>query len=234
MTNIALIGDYSSSAPAHQAIPVALKRVAQELPLDLTWRWIATRELSNPAVDLLAFAAIWVVPASPYENPTGVFDAIRWVRENRRPFLGTCGGFQHALIEFARNVLGVSEADHAETNPGGSRLVVSPLQCSLVEQSGPLRLAPDTKIRSAYGRDSANEGYRCNYGPNVAFRAAFETAGLHFTAFDEAGEPRAAELVAALHPFFVGTLFQPERAALRGETPPLVRAFVQAAAAFRL
>jgi len=68
------------------------------------------------------------------------------------------------------------------------------------------------------------EGYRCNYGPALAHRAAFERSGLRFTAFDESGEIRAAELPVATHPFFVGTLFQPERAALRGELPPLVRA----------
>jgi CTP synthase (UTP-ammonia lyase) len=110
-------------------------------------------------------------------------------------------------------------------------LVVSPLACSLVEKSGELRLTPGSLLRAAYGHATAREGYHCNYGLNPMHRAALEHAGLRFTAFDENGEVRAAELAIAVHPFFVGTLFQPERAALRGETPPLVAAFVRAIAA---
>ena len=63
-----------------------------------------------------------------------------------------------------------------------------------------------------------------------AIPLALQRASLNFTAFDEAGEPRAAELPASVHPFFVGTLFQSELAVFRGETPPLVRAFLEAAA----
>ena len=85
-----------------------------------------------------------------------------------------------------------------------------------------------SRLRAIYGRDSSHEGYHCNYGVNPAHRAALERAGLAFTAFTGAGEIRAAELPQSTHPFFIGTLFQPERAALRGETPPLVRALVTA------
>lgn len=232
MSHIALVGDYSSSVPAHQAIPLALERINRECALNVSWRWVATRDLHDAAADLASFSGVWAVPASPYENTAGALNAIRWARETKRPFLGTCGGFQHALIEFARGVLGVAEADHAETSPNADQLVVTRLACSLVEQIGPLRFVPGSRIRQIYGTDSAREGYRCNYGPNPAFRARFEAAGLQFTAFDEAGEPRAAELSTAVHPFFIGTLFQPERAALRGETPPLVRAFARAVAEF--
>src|SRR5437667_11486922 len=110
---IALVGDYSPEVIAHRAIPRAL-------------------ELAR---DLQTFSAIWLVPASPYENMDGALAAIRFARETRRPFLGTCGGFQHALIEFARNVAGITAADHEETNPASGTLVVTRLRCSLVEQS---------------------------------------------------------------------------------------------------
>ena len=63
----------------------------------------------------------------------GALRAIRFARETPRPFLGTCGGFQHALIEYARSVLGWADADHAESAPGAGRAVVSPLSCALVE-----------------------------------------------------------------------------------------------------
>jgi len=226
MPRLALVGDYSPAVPAHQAIPLALARAGTETGVDLTWDWVPTRALTDAPRDLAGFDSVWLVPASPYENPAGALAAVRWARENRRPFLGTCGGFQHALIELARDVAGLAAADHAETNPSGELLVVTRLSCSLVEQTGTLRFVPGSCLAAIYGRASATEGYRCNYGPNPAHRAALERAGLRFTAFDDAGE--IGELPEALHPFFLGTLFQPERAALRGETPPIVRAFVAA------
>lgn len=225
---LALAGDYSPDVIAHRAIPRALELACAEAKIDLTWRWIATRDLREPVNALAPYSAVWAVPASPYENAAGALAAIRFARETRRPFLGTCGGFQHALIEFARNVVGLATADHAETNPTADTLVVTRLSCPLVEQTKTVRLVPGSLIHAAYGRDTATEGYHCNYGPAPGHRTRLEHAGLRFSAFDEAGEARAAELPAAAHPFFVGTLFQPERAALRGEIPPLIRAYVSA------
>jgi CTP synthase (UTP-ammonia lyase) len=225
---IALVGDFSTEVIAHRAIPRALELARAETRARVEWRWVRTREIHVAARDLADASAVWVVPASPYENAAGALDAIRFARETKRPFLGTCGGFQHALIEFARNVAGLARADHAETDPEGDTLVVSPLACSLVEKTGRIRLAAGSRLREIYGSDTAEEGYHCNYGFNAKHRAALERAGLQFTAFDEAGLIRGAELPAEGHPFFIGTLFQPERAALRGKTPPIVRAFVTA------
>ena len=227
---LALVGDYSAEVVAHRAIPPALELACGETKCDLAWQWVATRDVRDAPQDLAGFSAVWVVPASPYENMAGALAAIRWARETSRPLLGTCGGFQHTLIEFARNVAGLAAADHAETNSAADTLVVAPLACSLVEKTGALRFAPGSLIRAAYGRDTAQEGYHCNYGLNPAHRDALERAGLRFTAVDAHDEIRALELPVAVHPFFVGTLFQPERAALRDEVPPLVAAFVRAAA----
>lgn len=230
MAAIALVGDFNPAVIAHRAIPLALEeaRSALQPSTSLIWTWIPTRSLHDAPRDLAAFDAVWLVPASPYENEAGALAAARFARETRRPFLGTCGGFQHALIEYARNVAGLAAADHAETNPSADTIVISPLACSLVEQTGDLTLVPGSHLAAAYGGPTAREGYHCNYGLNPTHRATLERAGLRFTAFDENGEVRAAELPMATHPFFVGTLFQPERVALRGELPPLVAAFVRA------
>jgi len=228
-SKLALVGDYSAAVIAHRAIPRALELACAATKRDLTWQWVATRDVRHAPRDLKKYSGVWLVPASPYENMAGALDAIRFARETNRPFLGTCGGFQHALIEFARDVAGLTTADHAETNPRGTTLVVAPLACSLVEKTGPLRFAPGSLLRAAYGRETASEGYHCNYGLNSAHRASLERAGLRFTAFDDRDEVRAAELPLNVHPFFAGTLFQPERAALRDEIPPLVAAFVRAA-----
>lgn len=229
---IALVGDFSPDSVAHRAIPLALEHAGQVEGQPVTWAWVPTATILDPARDLARFAAVWVVPASPYVNMAGALAAIRWARETRRPVFGSCGGFQHLLIELARSRAGLAVADTAETNPDGTELIITSLACSLVEQTGPLRFAPGSRLRTIYGRDTAVEGYHCRYGLNATYRAKLEATGLRFTAFDENGEVRGAELPESVHPFFLGTLFQPERAALRGEAPPLARAFVRAAANF--
>ena len=225
---IALIGDRSEAVTAHRAIPRELELAREKTGAEVEWEWVATSRIGQAARDLAGFSAIWVVPASPYENADGVFDALRWAREGGRPVLGTCGGFQHALIEFARNVAGITDADHAETNPGGGSLLVTPLSCSMVEKTGRVHFEKGSLLASAFGAESSSEEYHCNYGFNSGFRKRMEDAGLRFTAWDDAGEIRGAELPS--HPFFAGVLFQPERAGLRGDAPPLVVAFVKAAA----
>ncbi len=222
------MGDYSDRHAAHRAIPRALELARAQTEADVAWEWVATRQIVDATRDLARFGAVWLTPASPYENTQGALEAVRWAREGGRPFLGTCGGFQHALLEFARNVAGIADADHAETNPEGSALVLTKLSCSMVEKSGTIRLTAGSLLAEAYGRQVATEEYRCNYGFNPDYRRALEQAGLRFTAFDEAGEIRGAEWPGQV--FFAGVLFQPERAALRGEVAPLPSAFVRAVA----
>ena len=225
---VGLIGDYSESVPAHRAIPPALQRAAGALHREVAFEWIPTEEVTSVS-RIARFDGLWCVPASPYRSMEGALLAIRHARESAVPFLGTCGGFQHAVVEYARNVLGWADAQHAETAPGAARAVISPLACALVETTGLVRLFPGSRIAAAYGVSETTEGYRCRYGLNPEFQAALVAGPLRAAADDETGEIRAVELDG--HPFFVATLFQPERAALRGESAPLVTAFVGACAA---
>jgi CTP synthase (UTP-ammonia lyase) len=196
---IGLIGDYNQSVPAHRAAPLALQRAARALHIEIGFEWVPTEEVTS-ASRISRFDGLWCVPASPYRSMEGALLAIRYARENRMPFLGTCGGFQHAVVEYA-----------------------------LVEVTGPVRLFRGTRIASAYGVSDTTEGYRCRYGLNPEFRAALVAGPLRAAADDETGEVRAVELDG--HPFFVATLFQPERAALNGGSAPLVVAFASACAA---
>lgn len=223
---IALVGDFNPDVIAHQAIPLAIDDAAAVMELTADYDWVATSDIHS-ADDLVGYDAIWVVPASPYQHAEGAFTAIRYARENSIPFLGTCGGFQHAIIEYARNVLGWHDAAHAETDREG-RMVIAPLSCSLVEKSDAIELRANTLIAKAYGRLTIEEGYHCNYGISPEFAAELEEGALRVTGWDEEGEIRAVELVT--HPFFVGTLFQHERNALAGRPAPLVHAFLRAAA----
>jgi len=226
---IALVGDHNSAVIAHQAIPVALELAAADLGVQVSADWVATAAIRNAAQDLSPYHGIWCVPASPYENMQGALDAIRLAREQQVPYLGTCAGFQHALIEYARNVLGMKHADHAETNPEAPQPLISRLSCSLVEVEAEITLVPDSLLQKSYGTLKIREGYRCNYGPSQECEALLFNGKFGVTGRDNAGQVRAGELQG--HRFFVGTLFQPERRAVKGETPPIVREFVRAATA---
>lgn len=225
---IALVGDYDPAVTAHRAIPRALQLSATRLGTGVEAHWIATPSIDAAASVLHGFDGIWCVPATPYASMDGALAAVRYAREHGIPFLGTCGGFQHALIEFARNVAGIHAADHEETSPDTTEPVVTRLACALVEVNGTVHFTPESRLHVIYGAESAHEGYHCSFGVNPAYRERLEQHGLHFTAFADDGDVRAAEWPA--HPFFVGTLFQPERAALLDHTHPLPLAFVTAAA----
>ncbi|WP_443696860.1 CTP synthase C-terminal region-related (seleno)protein [Pseudomonas sp.] len=223
--HLALIGDYNPDVIAHQAIPVALQQAADALGLTVHLQWLETDTLSATS-ELQGFDGFWCVPASPYRDTDGALHAIRFAREQRRPFLGTCGGFQHAVLEYARNVLGWADAEHGELVPNAQRAVIAPLSCALVEASDTVRLVAYTRIADAYGTLDIHEGYRCRYGINPDFASALLEGALIPSGHDSAGDLRAVELLD--HPFFVATLFQPERAARQGVTPPLAIALLKA------
>lgn len=227
MTRLAIIGDYDPRKIAHVVLPQALERARDAAGVNLGWEWIGTDRVLDPSGTLSGFAGVWLAPGSPYVSMAGALAAVRHARERGIPFLGTCGGFQHALIEFARNVAGIAGADHAETASGATDLVVVPLSCSLVDRTGAISFVRGSRLHGIFQGRPTHEGYHCNYGVSAAYRTRLEAAGLSFTGFDPAGDIRAAEWPG--HPFFIGTLFQPERSAPQGKSHPLIEAFVRAA-----
>jgi ribosomal protein S18 acetylase RimI-like enzyme len=231
---LGLLGDRDPSVVAHRAAPEAASRAAAALGVAVEPVWLATDELPadvDAARDRLAgFDALWALPATPYRHTAGALAAIAAARSADLPFFGSCGGFQHALLEIARDLAGANAA-HAELDPDAPDPVIAPLACSLVEETGPVRLVPDSLLRRAYGVDRIVEGYHCRYGLNPAFEARLAAVGVTVTARDDAGDPRAFELAGPR--FFTGTLFQPERRALAGEAPPPIVALLEAALAAR-
>ena len=226
---IALIGDYNPDVAAHVAIPRALNLASNRAVRAVEAAWMATPLCATKSEERLSpFDAIWCVPNSPYASMAGALCAIRFARESGRPFLGTCGGFQHAVIEYARNVLGFHEADHAESNPTSALPLISRLACSLARGKGAIRLVPNSQLARIYGRTEIAENYHCNFGLNPRFESMLNDGRLNVSGRDENGEVRAVEL--AGHPFFVATLFQPEQSAFTGVEHPLICSFVRAAA----
>jgi CTP synthase (UTP-ammonia lyase) len=224
---IALIGELNAHSLAHRAIPLALDLCALDLGVGVESEWVSTTDVASRAAQALsAFDGLWCVPSTPYRSTKGALSAITYAREGQVPFLGTCGGFQYAIVEFARNALGWASAGHGELSTSGD-IVISPLECTLVDVAEPIVLSRDTAIFSAYGREHISEEFRCRYAVNPVHAERLFSGALRVSAWDVNGMVRAVEL--ANHPFFVATLFQPERLALRQSAPPLLGTFLKSA-----
>ncbi|WP_078901777.1 CTP synthase C-terminal region-related (seleno)protein [Actinacidiphila yeochonensis] len=225
---IALVGDRSASVRSHQRVPGLLRALRDRHGLPVDGYWVPTPDAELPGA-VAGFDAVWLLPGSPYRSESGALGAVRAAREEGVPFLGTCGGFQHALLEFARNVCGLTGARHAENDPEGDPddLLIAPLTCSLAGREGRLRTVPGSLAERLLGSRETVERFHCAYGPVPGPLPRLEAAGLRFTAHDPDGEPRAAELPA--HPFFLAALFQPELAGDGTVAHPFVRGLAEAA-----
>jgi CTP synthase (UTP-ammonia lyase) len=223
---IALVGDRSPSVLAHTRLPAIVDALRDRDGIALDPYWIPTEQAAGTRLD--RFDGIWIVPGSPYRDAEGAIAAARVALEHRIPFLGTCGGFQHAVLMLARQLAGIDGAAHAEYGPDGE-LVVVPLACSLVGHEGAVHSAPGSRFRDIVGTERSIERYHCSYGIDPAYLDRLETCGVRFGARDDAGDVRALEL--ADHPFFLGTLFQPELAADTTRAHPVIRAFARACTA---
>ena len=216
---IGLIGDFNGTHRSHQAIPRALQQASDGIEIV----WIPTDTVS--AQTLAGFDGLWCVPGMPYKNTDGAMRAIQYARVSRTPFLGTSAGFQYAILEFARDVLGLNQAEHSKANPKSAMPLISELGCALAGAKARVRFLAGSRLQSAYGASESVEEYHCSHGFNNRYRRLFESNALCIAALDDQDEVRAIELDG--HPFFVATLFQPE---LRAGDSPLVAAFAAASA----
>ena len=225
---LAIVGDYDPTMYTHLAIDEALRHVRELREHALEWKWIGTTDIAADIDAHLGLCdAIWLAPGSPYASLDGALAAVRHARVGAIPFLGVCGGFQHAVLEFARSVAGITDAGHAESNPETRTPVIAPLACSLVGKAAPVFLDPTCRTAAIYGRWRVVERYHCSYGVNPEYRAAIQRGGLSFVGEDDHGDARVVELPG--HPFFIATLFQPQLESAPDAPAPLVRALVDAA-----
>jgi CTP synthase (UTP-ammonia lyase) len=216
MTRIAVIGDFDPTSATHIATNAALRHCADRLGLEIEQAWVGTDVLDDALFDHVS--AVLIAPGSPYKDMAKTLGAIRFAREHGVPCLGTCGGFQHMVIEYACNVLGAQDAE----------LFITQLACSLRGRSMNLRLLEDSLVAAHYGTTSASEQYYCDFGVDPARVAQLKSGPLRVTGSDAEGEVRVIELPG--HPFFIGTLFLPQARSLPGKPHPLLSAFVRAAA----
>lgn len=221
---IALLGEYAPTFPPHISTDAAIRHAWNLLNVEVTADWVSTEDISPTLFE--QYSGIWVAPGSPYKSMELTLWAIRYARENKIPCFGTCGGFQHMVIEYARNVLGFKGAQHAEYDPYASDLFISQLACSLSGREMQLNFAPDSQVAAIYGSLSAQEHYYCNFGVNPDCIDELKQGPLNVSGADAEGEIRVIEYPD--HPFFIGTLFVPQARSTPERPHPLVTAFLEA------
>lgn len=216
---IALVGDrYNHDEPSHP-------RIESLLPdLGYVIKWVPTTSITEDT-DFADYDAIWVVPGGPYRAQQGVHRAIRFARTRGVPFLGTCGGFFGAILEYAQNVLLLPEV--AELGD-----VLDPIDSLIVHQSCvprgdhriDLTVEAGSRLSAIYGNTQASEAQHCDDRFVPEFMHAAEAGELRFIAHDPAGHARALEITN--HPFFLGCLFQPELSSSLKSVHPILAAFL--------
>ena len=224
---IALLGEHTPSYPPHAATDAAFEHSRRLLGADLEAVWVSTDDIGPELFQ--RFSAIWVAPGSPYKNLEQTLWAIRQARKDGIPCLGTCGGFQHMVLEYARNGLGFRDAQHAEYDPDASTLFITELACSLAGRSLRLNFIPGSRVAAIYGALTAKERYYCNFGINPDCVDTLLDGPMAFTGRDADGELRVLELPG--HPFFMGTLYVPQARSTPAQPHPLVTEFLKAALA---
>jgi CTP synthase (UTP-ammonia lyase) len=236
---IGILGDFNIEFRSHHATNDSLQHAAAKLELKVESQWIPTPSLLEPGAQktLESYDALWASPGSPYKSFDGMLKGIEFARKRDWPFLGTCGGFQYAFIECARNVLGLKDADTAESNSGSKNVIIYPVACAVPDRKGnapklsgvvpEIRLRPGSYLQSFYGKDTTVEEFFCNFEVNPEYEWAAIEAGFPVVARGKNGEIRAIE--SPTHRFFVATLFQPQLSSKPENPHPLVLAFVQAA-----
>jgi CTP synthase (UTP-ammonia lyase) len=228
VARIAVIGDYQPGNPTHESVAHAIAHSGASEGSLSSVQWIPTEDAERATdQDLRSYSGFWIAPGSPYRSIRGALNVIRYAREHDVPLLGTCGGFQHVILEFARNVLGFTDAAHAEYDPYASNLFITALTCSLVGQTMTVALQPGTRAATIYPAPTSAERYYCNFGLNPQHLGALLDAGLVVSGVDQDGEARIVEIPGLK--YFLATLFVPQTSSTPEMPHPIVTTFIQAA-----
>jgi len=217
---VGLVGKYVSLPDAYLSIVEALKHAGYAHDTEIDIRWIDAEEVDDQNVaDYLADVDGVLVPGGfGSRGLIGKIAAIRYAREHKLPFFGICLGMQLACIEFARNVVGIHDADTGEENPACPHKIIDllPDQEAEGDLGGtlrlglyPCRLVEGTLAHQLYGQDLVQERHRHRYEFNNAYRERLAAAGLTFSGLSPDG--RLVEIVEIKdHPFFIAAQFHPE------------------------
>lgn len=239
---IALVGKYVRLHDAYLSVAEALSHAGYAMGAKVNIRWINSEILEEEKPDLdEVFAGVdgIVVPGGfGYRGVEGKIDAIRYARENKIPFLGLCLGMQCAVIEFARNVCHMEQANSSEFIPDGKYPVIDlmPDQEDVTEKGGtmrlgiyPCKLKEGTKARALYkDQEIVYERHRHRYEVSNEFRPQMEAAGLVISGTSP--DDRLVEIIELKdHPYFAATQAHPEFKSRPNRPHPLFNGFIEAA-----
>nr|WP_293656746.1 CTP synthase [Anaeromicrobium sp.] len=237
--NIGLVGKYVELHDAYLSVAEALKHAGIGNDTRVNIDWIHSEELTKENVEfyLKDVHGILVPGGFGDRGVEGKIEAIRYARENKVPFLGICLGMQLAVVEFARNVVGLKDAHSFELNPDTPYPVIDlmPDQIDIEDMGGTLRLGvypckvfPDTLAEKAYGKNLIYERHRHRFEFNNKYRDRLTKAGLVISGLSP--DERLVEIVEVKdHPWFVAGQFHPEFKSRPTKAHPLFKDFVGAA-----
>ena len=236
---IGLVGKYVQLHDAYLSVAEALRHGGWENGANVNIEWIDSEGVNSDTVEkLLSHCDGLLVPGGFGDRGIeGKITAIRYAREHDMPFLGICLGMQMAVVEFARNVLGLSNANSSEFAPEGQSPVIHwmPDQRGDIQMGGTMRLGaypcavtPGTKLAQAYGQEEVAERHRHRYEFNNSYREKFTEAGMVFSGLSPDGRlVEAVELPDKK--FFVGVQYHPEFKSRPTHAHPLFRELIRAA-----
>ena len=237
--NIGLIGKYVELKDAYKSISEAFIHAGAHNEVKVKLHWIHSEELTTENVPskLKGLNGILVAPGFGDRGIEGKIDAVKYARENNIPFFGICLGMQMAVIEFARNVLGLKDAFSTEMNSDTPHPVINLMeeQKSIVDMGGTMRLGAwdcelkdGSKIKDIYNQQLISERHRHRYEFNNSYLDQVENAGMIAT-----GKNPDTSLVEIVeipsHPWFIGTQYHPEYKSTVLKPHPIFVSFVNAA-----
>jgi len=238
---IGLVGKYVELHDSYKSITEAFIHAgaAATNKTKVNVRWIHSEELTpeNAAKQLEGLNGVLVAPGFGDRGIEGKIAAVQYVRENNIPFLGICLGMQMAVIEFARNVLGLKEANSTEMNPDVAHPVINLMeeQKDVTEKGGTMRLGAwdcqltqDSKVFQAYKEELISERHRHRYEYNNDYKEQLENAGMKTAGVNpKTGLVEIVEIDS--HPWFVGVQYHPEYKSTVLNPHPLFVSFIKAA-----
>jgi CTP synthase len=240
---IGLVGKYVSLPDAYKSIAEAFIHAGAQNDCKVHLKWISSEDITKDTVEAILgdLDAVLVAPGFGERGLEGKIEAIRFVRENKVPFLGICLGMQCAVVEFARHVLGLADASSTELNPKSKHPVIDMMaeQKRITTKGGTMRLGSYTcklkkgsKAAAIYGDTTIEERHRHRYEFNNDYLEQIEEAGLKAVGVNpESGLVEVVELKD--HPWFLGVQYHPELKSTVLNPHPLFVKFVGAALASR-
>ncbi len=237
---IAVVGKYTDLVDSYKSIQQALIHggIANDVGVRIDWLSSERFEGEEGSQDLKGYHGILVPGGFGPRGVEGMLEAIRWARERGVPFFGICLGLQCAVIEFARNVVGLEYSHSFEFDKGAPHPVICLMdsQLRITKKGGtmrlgayPARLAPDSLAARIYGTQEISERHRHRFEFNNDYREPFETYGMVFSGLSPDG--KLVEMIELPgHPWFLGCQFHPELKSRPTRPHPLFASFVRAAA----